>query len=199
MLIFMPYPNFIKIQGLLARMVELEDLQKIRNRLGITQKELARNAQVSQSLIAKIEAGRIDPAYSKAKQIIESLNTLQKDNVKAEALMNKSIITVTQGDSLKKAILKMKKYGISQMPVIHGKEIVGLVSESIILEGLTNSISQDAPVKEIMKDAPPTITKAASDSLVTNLLREYPIVLVSERGKLIGQITKSDILMKAFK
>ena len=180
-------------------MVDLEDIKGLRKSLGITQKQLAKYSNVSQSLIAKVESGRIDPAYSKAKQIIQSLNSLENEQVKAADLLNISIISIAPEDSLKKSIHKMKRYGISQMPVIEDKKVLGLVSEAILLDGLMSSGSPDSPVKNIMNDAPPTISKRASVNLVTSMLREYPIVLVSERGKLIGQITKADILTKAFR
>ena len=48
---------------------ELEEIKKIRKSLGLTQAELAKRADVSQSIIAKIESGSIDPTLSKAKKI----------------------------------------------------------------------------------------------------------------------------------
>ena len=41
-----------------------------------------------------------------------------------------------------------------------------------------------------MEETPPTVAKTASVKVVSNLLRHYPTVLVSESGKLIGLITK---------
>jgi len=58
---------------------------------------------------------------------------------------------------------------------------------------LGNELS-DALVKDVMKDAPPVITKDASVEVISNLLRFYPIVLVAEKGRILGLITKSDLL-----
>ncbi len=180
-------------------MVELEDIGKLRRSLGLTQKELAKKADVSQSLIAKIEARKIDPSFSKAKQIIDILESLGNDRVKAGDVMNKNTISVRPDDSIKKAIDKMKRYDISQMPVVEERKAAGMVSEAIILEALVHETGQEARVRDIMKDCPPIITREASLNLVTNLLREYPIVLVSEKGRLKGHITKSDLITKAFR
>lgn len=51
----------------------LDEIAKRRKLLGLTQKQLAKIAGVSQSFIAKIESGKIDPSYSKAKAIFDTL------------------------------------------------------------------------------------------------------------------------------
>jgi len=42
---------------------DLEALVRLRKRLGLSQRELARISGVSQSLISKIERGKINPSY----------------------------------------------------------------------------------------------------------------------------------------
>ena len=84
---------------------ELEEIKKIRKKLGLTQTELANRSGVSQSLIAKIEAGRIDPTYTKTKKIFAALSDLEKkEEIKAEQLMTAKIIGVAPADSTKEAI-----------------------------------------------------------------------------------------------
>ena len=177
---------------------ELEEVKKIRKKLGLTQTELANRAGVSQSLIAKIESSRIDPTYTKTKKIFAALSDLEKkEEIKAGQLMTGRIISVGSGTSIKEAIAKMKKYQISQIPVIDDSKLVGLVSESTILDALLKSKTSD--VKEIMQDAPPIVSKTTSIQVVSNLLKYYPIVVVSEEGKLVGLITKSDLLGKLYR
>ena len=109
----------------------LEEIKEIRKKFGLTQGDLAKRANVSQSLIAKIEAGRIDPTYTKVKQIFAALDTLSKKvEVKADELMNDKIISVAPNDQVKEAITKMRKYNISQMPVIEEHKSIGIVSEA---------------------------------------------------------------------
>src|SRR3989338_6057175 len=116
---------------------ELHEIKKIRKSLGLTQTDLAKRANVSQSLIAKIESGKIDPTFTKTKRIFETLTDLEKkEEVKAEELMNKKIISVTPNNDIKESINKMKKFGISQMPVIDDHKVIGLVSESTLLDAL---------------------------------------------------------------
>ena len=76
---------------------ELSEIKKIRKTLGLTQTDLAKRAAVSQSLIAKIESNKIDPTYTKTKKIFDTLNDLEnKEEIKAEELMNKKIIRYPQ-------------------------------------------------------------------------------------------------------
>src|SRR3989344_1426456 len=174
---------------------ELEEIREIRKKLGMTQSELANRAGVSQSLIAKIESGRIDPTYTKAIKIFAALSELEKkEEIKAEQLMTSRIIGVEPDDSIKDAISKMKKSQISQLPVIENHKLLGLVSESNILDAMLNSKSTS--VRGVMQEAPPIVSKTTSVSVVSSLLKHFPMVAVSEQGRLIGLITKSDLLGK---
>jgi len=177
---------------------ELEEVKKIRKKIGMTQSQLANRAGVSQSLIAKIESGRIDPTYTKAKKIFAALSELEKkEEVKAEQLMNAKIVSVAPSEPIKETIALMKKFQISQLPVIENHKLIGLVSESTILDALLNAKGRH--VREVMQEAPPIVSKTTSIQVVSNLLKYYPMVVVSEEGKLIGLITKSDLLGKLYK
>lgn len=177
---------------------EIEEIKEIRKRLGLTQGQLAQRAAVSQSLIAKVESGRLDPAYSKAKKIFKALDSLgTKKELKAWQIMNRKVLSVKPGEGVRAVIEKMKKAGISQMPVIEENKSIGVISESIILEALLNK--KGNRVEEIMEDSAPVVSKNTSISAVSNLLRFCPMVLVSDNGKLKGVITKSDLLGNVYR
>ena len=177
---------------------ELSEIKKIRKNLGLTQTELARRANVSQSLITKIESGKIDPTFTKTKKIFETLNDLEKkEEIKAEEVMNKRIISATPNEDIKNSISKMKKFNISQMPVIEDHKAIGLISESTLLDALMDK--KGKKIVDIMEESPPTVSKTASIRVISSLLHHYPMVLVSESGKLIGLITKADLLSKLYR
>ncbi len=177
---------------------ELEEIKKIRKKLGLTQTELSNRAGVSQSLVAKIESGKIDPTFTKTKKIFAALSELEKkEEVKAGQIMTGKIISITSDSQIKEAIGKMKKFQISQLPVINDGKLVGLVSESTILDALLNSKGKE--VRDIMLEAPPIVSKTTSVQVISSLLKHYPMVVVSEEGRLIGVITKADLIGKLYK
>ncbi len=174
---------------------ELPDVKLIRKRLGLSQSELAKIACVSQSLIAKIESGKIDPTFSKTKKIFAVLDDLTHEkDIKAKELMNPKIVSCKPDDKIKDVIQKMKRFSISQMPVID-KDIVGFVSETVILSSLVDG-KKHVHIKEVMADVPPIIAPDSTSKIVGHLLRHFPAVFVADKGKLKGVITKSDLLDK---
>ena len=177
---------------------ELKDLRDIRKRFGITQIDLARKSGVSQSLIAKIESGRLDPTYTKANKILSALEALTSGKeLKASEIMTKKILSVKPFDSIKDATRIMKKYEISQLPVMEGGDVVGTVSESAILDALINE-KRSFKISEIMSEAPPIIAPNITASIVSSLLKFSPLLIVAEKGKLKGLITKSDLIRKVY-
>ncbi|HLC65514.1 MAG TPA: CBS domain-containing protein [Candidatus Nanoarchaeia archaeon] len=180
---------------------EIAEIKEMRKRLGVSQVELAKLSNVSQSLIAKIESGHVDPAYSKAQKIFSALNSLGgKREIKAQEIMSRKIISMSPSDSIQESISKMRKFSISQIPVIEDERIVGLVSESILLDALSSSKDPSMHIRSVMREPPPTISGNASTKIVVELLKFYPIVIVvNENGRMIGIISKADVLANAYK
>jgi len=175
-----------------------EEIRRLRLRAGLTQKELARRAGVSQSLVARIERGDINPRLSTLKKILDVINEALGVNDKASKIMHTPVITVRPDDTVEYAVHLMDKYGISQIPVLdeHGK-IVGTVIDSTLLRKVSEKKTENIfkrKVVEIMDPPLPALPPTAKTSTITGLLSEYPAVLIVDKGKLIGIITKIDII-----
>jgi len=177
----------------------LEDIAKRRRQLGLKQSELAKAAGVSQSLIAKLEAGTIDSSYSKVRTIFDVLERLEfKTKVQAEKVLHNEIISIQKHQPISEVVKIMKEYGISQVPVLDGKQSVGSISEKAIFHQILagrdlEEISRQS-AEQIMEEAFPQINEDAPLSLITSLLQTYSAVLVSRKGDIIGIITKADLL-----
>ncbi|MGD6810346.1 MAG: CBS domain-containing protein [Candidatus Bathyarchaeia archaeon] len=178
---------------------KLDEVAKRRRQLGIKQSDLAKMAGVSQSLIAKLEAGTIDPSYTKAKTIFTVLDKLEfKNKVQAEKLVHNDVVSVQRHEPISKVVNLMKEYGYSQIPVFEGKQPVGSITEKTmlrqILEGKNIQDISKLSTGDIMEEAFPQINEDAPLTLITSLLQTYPAVLVSKKGNVIGIITKADLL-----
>lgn len=177
--------------------MELNEIKTIRKKLGLTQFQLAKKAGLSQSLIAKVEAGTLDPTYTKAQQLFNALQEMtNKEEKSAKDIMFTKIITVDQNQTISSVIKSMKKYGISQLPVTEKDNPVGLISESTIIEAMADNPESFASLKvsDVMKECPPIINSTAKRSLILDMLKHYSIVLVTEKGKIKGLISKADLL-----
>ena len=74
-------------------LAEIAEIKVLRKRHNLTQSQLAKLAGVSQSLIAKLESGMIDPSYTNFRKIYDVLTGLKEEReAKAEEVMSKRII-----------------------------------------------------------------------------------------------------------
>lgn len=178
-------------------MHDVERIGRMRKQLGLTQKRLAAMSGVSQSLIAKIESGRIDPAYSKVVQIISALEAEQnKGKRTAGEVMTSDIISVAPSDHLGRAAGLMRLKGISQLPVLESGRCVGSLSEGRLVEFMADGKGsmKATRVGEVMAESFPVIPSSSIVDVAVGMLRHYPALLVEKNGRLSGIITKADLL-----
>lgn len=178
---------------------DVNEIRNIRKKLNLTQSELANKADVSQSLIAKIESNKLDPTYSNVTKIFNALDLLQKkESLKAKDFIHKGVISCREDDFIRTVIVKMKKHEISQLPVMRAETVVGVVSETRMIEKLIQSPGKELKVSDVMGDIPPIVALSTDESVISSLLRFFPMVVVQDKGKLKGIITRSDILRRVY-
>ncbi len=175
---------------------ELSDIKRLRKQQGLTQQELAKLSGVSQSLIAKIEAGMLDPTFTRAKKIFDVLENISAEKeAKAEDIMVTKIFKLQKDQILKNAIKKMKEYGISQLPVLDGDAVVGMVSEGeIINQVLEGGDPSRMKVSDVMQESPPVVSARTPLHLLMDLLRFSSLIVIADSGKIKGVVTKADII-----
>ncbi|HII72428.1 TPA: CBS domain-containing protein [Candidatus Woesearchaeota archaeon] len=174
---------------------DLKSLKGRRQRLGLTQTQLAHEAGVSQSMIAKIEAGMLDPAYTKAQKIFEALERVEKKKEpKAKDVMAKKVLIVKPSDKIVGVVRQMSAKGISQMPVVEAGSIVGMLTERAVIDRVGKEDVRRLLVKDVMEEMPPIVTEDTPISALNELLKHRNLVVVQKEGKIKGVVTKSDII-----
>ncbi len=175
------------------------EIKTLRKSLNISQKELGEKLNISQSTISRIENGTMDPPYSKFKQIYEFLENeriSRKRSIKhAVDILTPEIIFINPHSTVKEAVELMTKYNISQIPIIESNHNYGSITAKKIQGYITDDpIILNLKVTDIKELPFPEVEKNWNVKDISNLLINYPAVLVKEDKKFIGIITDSNFL-----
>lgn len=179
--------------------VDIGKIGDLRRKLGLTQNELARLSGTSQSLIAKIESGRIDPSYSKVRAIFNALEQqlhLDRSTLCARDIMTRQVISASPSDALLEAMRRMKGAAISQLPVLKGGKAVGSINDDQFMELISKygNRMEKVRVADAMEERFPAIPESSSMEAIIELLRFYKAILVEKDGGIAGIITKADLI-----
>ena len=174
-----------------------EELRSRRETLGLRQTEIARRAGISQSMVARIEAGSVDPRVSTLNKIITVLNNAEPKKITAGQIMHMPVLSVPPQASISQAVEIFEKNNISQLPVIERGVPVGCISESVIVKAIEQQRlhhTQQFMVKDFMEPGFPTVPPDMDVETVINILQQNHAVLVTEGRIVRGVITKHDLI-----
>ncbi|MEM3550801.1 MAG: CBS domain-containing protein [Candidatus Bathyarchaeia archaeon] len=166
-------------------------LRKLRIDAKLSQKKLAELVGISQAHIAKIEQGKVDPRLSTVNKILQVL-TESKER-KCKDIMSRGVLFAKPEDSVIKVSEVMVRNAISQMPVIDGNKVVGTITEEGIIRNLGSNIAKES-VGNIMDPPLPMVSEDTAVNAIKPLLERRQGVLVAKNRKVIGIITRSDLL-----
>ena len=198
---------------LVPQLPELDEIRQMRKRLDLSQRELASKAGVSQSLIAKIEKGNIDPSYKNVRKIFNAFEgILKKRAVEGRStaaritvgdLATKGVVSIFPDQSLAEAVDLMVKGRFTQLPVMVGDRIVGGITDDRIRDytieetrnqrKLYDDVMQ-VRVEDIMEEPFPILSEDTPIELASLHLQRDEAVLVTRRGNIEGILTSADFL-----
>jgi len=192
---------------------ELGQIKELRKKLNISQRELAKRAGVSQSLIAKIENGAIDPSFNKVRQIFEALEEVFRTlNMEGKTnasrltiydLATKGVVSASPDEPVGRVVDKMMEGRYTQLPVMEDGKVVGSVTDDLIrsytIEATRSGIKtydevMETPVKEIMEPPFSILRDDTPIDLASMHLQQEEAVLVSKNGEIVGILTSADFL-----
>ncbi len=199
--------------ALVPQLPDLDKIRQMRKRLNLSQRELASLAGVSQSLIAKIERGSIDPSYSNVRKILmafeEVLRRRKVEGMKLGAqltvgdLATRGVVLVGPEQTVGECVERMMKGRFTQLPVMVGDKVVGGITDDRIRDYTieetranrkTYDMVMQTKVEEVMMDPFPILSEDTPIELASVHLQREEAVLVSRKGQIVGILTSADFL-----
>ena len=108
------------------------------------------------------------------------------------------LVSVAPAAAVRQALNLMSSWGVSQIPVIdNGTSVGGLIEGQLMARALAQPAMLDRPVREVMEAPFPEVDAAFPvDRLAPALTRESPAALVTRDGKVIGIVSRYDLLKR---
>ncbi|KRB54768.1 CBS domain-containing protein [Flavobacterium sp. Root186] len=122
-------------------------------------------------------------------------------------IMTKTVVTVNQNDDLRKVVEKLKSNSIRHIPVVNGKEVVGIISRTDVnrltfsalfdgQDGVDEAILDMLTIPQVMTSKPKTLS---SDTIIKDLAstfvkEEFHALPVVDNGELKGIVTTTDVI-----
>ncbi|MCA9618997.1 MAG: CBS domain-containing protein, partial [Myxococcales bacterium] len=112
------------------------------------------------------------------------------------ALNRGEIISVEVDDNVGAAMDRLKSHGISQMPVMDGGELAGIITEYDLLQSLVNGrAKRETKVAEVMERKVSTVGLNASAGELPRIFERGEVAIVTDSArKVLGIITKMDLI-----
>jgi cystathionine beta-synthase len=109
-----------------------------------------------------------------------------------------ALVSVAPAAAVRQALNLMTTYGVSQIPVVeNGESVGGLIEGTLMTRALSQPSLLDRPVREVMEQPFPEVDAGApADRVGAMLSRESPATLVRKDGKLIGIVSRYDVLQQ---
>jgi len=107
----------------------------------------------------------------------------------------RAVVTIKRDDKLMTAYARMKLYDISQIPVVEGDEVVGLIDEWDLLMAVQDDPDKfKLPVSSAMTQRLETVSLQTPLSSLIDTFNQGHVALVVDQGKFYGLITRIDVL-----
>ena len=112
------------------------------------------------------------------------------------ALPPKRLVTAASGDPVGSVIARMKERGISQVPVLEGQRLAGIVTETDLLTRMVEGrATHGTTMAEVMfRDVTTVKEDEPASALAALFAKELVGLVVDESGRLVSILTKMDVV-----
>ncbi len=106
-----------------------------------------------------------------------------------------SVVSVAPDDTLATVLRRMKLYDVSQLPVLEGERLVGIIDESDLLIALHDAPQRfSAPVREAMVTRVETLPPDAPLAALMPVFAKDHVAVLAKDGHFLGLITRIDLI-----
>ncbi len=106
-----------------------------------------------------------------------------------------SMISVVPEAMVQEALSLMSSYEVSDLPVIANDELVGIIRENKLMSAVIEDRSNiERSVTDYMERPAPVMDAHEDVSAAITRLKDNPMVMVREFGRLVGVLTRHDVL-----
>jgi cystathionine beta-synthase len=129
-------------------------------------------------------------------QLLEAARVTVADLLARRVGDQPPLVSVAPAAQVRQALNLMGTWDVSQIPVLEDGESVGTVTEATLMtRALAQPALLDRPVREVMEQPLPVVDSGfPADRLAPMLTRESPAALVLKDGKLVGIVSRYDVL-----
>jgi len=107
----------------------------------------------------------------------------------------RAVVTIKADDKLTTAYARMKLYDISQIPVVDGENVIGLLDEWDLLMAVHDDPGKfNLPVSSAMTQKLETVSLKTPLATLIDTFNKGHVALVIDQGKFYGLITRIDVL-----
>lgn len=131
-----------------------------------------------------------------------------KRKVPVSVIMTKNVHTVNLSDELADVVQTLKKHKIRHIPVVDGKDVVGIISRTDInrltfgslfenQDGADEAILSMLSVSQVMSSNPRLVQAATTIREVAEIFANeefHALPVTDDHGKLVGIVTTTDII-----
>jgi cystathionine beta-synthase len=168
--------------------------------------ELARELDDPKALVVTIlcDTGErylsklFNDAWMQENQMLEAPRTTVEQLLERRPANAPPLVSVAPSAAVRQALNLMSTWGVSQIPVIDdGESVGGLIEGTLMARALGQPALLDQPVREVMEAPFPEVEAATpTDRVGAILTRESPAALVRKDGRLIGIVSRYDVLQQ---
>ncbi|MGH7514012.1 MAG: pyridoxal-phosphate dependent enzyme [Gemmatimonadales bacterium] len=141
---------------------------------------------------------QFNDAWMQENQMLDTPRSTVRDLLERRPAGAPPVVSVAPAAAVRQALNLMATWSVSQIPVLeNGQSVGGLIEGTLMARALAQPALLERPVSEVMDPPFPEVEAGtAVDRVGAMLTRESPAALVRRDGKLVGIVSRYDVLQQ---